>query len=328
MTPDSTPAGIVTLGTGSGQRRLLEGLRTRPTHVTAIVGVTDNGGSSARIRQAMELPQPGDTRNCLGALAENDLMRKLFDYRFDEGDLEGMNLGNYIIAALARIEGDFGIAIERANELLATRGRVLPATTTSTHVCADLSTGTKIVGEWEIIRRSPRARILRIFLEHSAPVYPPSAAAIRAAELVVIGPGSLRTGIASLLLCRGMSAAIHESGAPVVYVCNLMTQPGQTDGFTARDHVREIERYLGFPVDHVILNTAPIPTELRSHFERLESEPVVDDLESDVRAIRGDYLQPDSIDSLQRHARPDNVFFLYHDPLKLAAVLESLLPHA
>ena len=325
MTHDPTSAGIVTLGTGSGQRRLLEGLRPRTPHVTAIVGVTDNGGSSARIRHAMEIPQPGDTRNCLGALAENDLMRKLFDYRFSEGELAGMNLGNYIIAALARLEGDFGLAIERANELLETRGRVLPATTTSTHVCAELSTGGKIVGEWEIIRRSPRARIHRIYLEHPAPVYPPSAAAVRAAKLVVIGPGSLRTGIAPLLLCRGMSNAIDESGAPVVYICNLMTQPGQTDGFTARDHVAEIERYLGFPVDHIVINTAPVPAELRAHFARLESEPVVDDLESDVRVMRGDYLQPDSIDSLQRHTRPDNVFFLYHDPVKLADVLESLL---
>lgn len=316
---------IVTLGTGTGQRRLLQGLDPKRCDVTAIVGVSDNGGSSATIRKALQIPQPGDTRNCLTALATNKLQRKLFDHRFQEGELAGTNVGNYILGALTQIEGDFGLAVERANELLATTGRVLPVTTASTHVCAELVTGTKIIGEWEIIRRSPRAKILRVYLETPVTIYPPAAEAVRDADLIVFGPGSLRTGIVPVALTTGLLDAIHDSKAAVAYVCNIMTQPGQTDGYSARDHVLEIERYLRLRVDHILLNSAPVPTELVEHFRRLGSEPVANNLDGDLRVLAEPFLQPDSIETLQQHDRPDNVFFLYHDPTTLGEALIGLI---
>ncbi len=309
---------IVTLGSGSGQRKLLEGLSPEQCDVTAIVGVTDNGGSSAVLRRSMNIPQPGDTRSCLTAVARDEVLRKLLDFRFQEGELRGVNLGNYILAALTRIEGDFGLAVERAGELVSAWGRVLPATVESTHVCAELVNGARLVGEWEIIRRKPRARILRVSLEKPVPVYPPAAEAIANADLVVIGPGSLMTGIVPVLLAKGLREAIQRSSAPVAYVTNLMTQPGQTDGFSVRDHVEVVETYLKLSVDHVLANDADVPGELLAHFRTLGSEPVADNMGDDARMVRGNLLQADSLETLRRHDRPDNVFFLYHDPSKLA----------
>ena len=315
---------IVTLGTGTGQRRIIEGLPRDACERTAVVGVTDNGGSSAVLRRSLSMPQPGDTRNCLTAMSPDSTLRKLFDFRFQSGDLAGVNLGNYILGALTEIEGDFGLAVERAGELLAPDGRVLPVSTTSTQVAAELVDGNRIYGEWEIIRREPRVRILRVFLEEALPIYPPASAAIREADLIVIGPGSLRTGILPVLLTTGLKDAVRASGAPVVYICNLMTQPGQTDGYSARAHVEEVERYLGMSVDHVVLNRTPIPNELREHFRALGSEPVEDDFGEDVRVRRADLLQGDSIETLRKHRRPDNVFFLYHDAAALGQVILAL----
>jgi len=317
---------LVTLGAGTGQRKLLEGLESTPCEVTAVVGVTDNGGSSATLRRALSIPQPGDARNCLTATARNPVLRALFDFRFREGELEGLSLGNYILAALACIEGDFGLAVERANELLDTRCLVLPSSATPTQVGAELVTGARIVGEWEIIRREPRARILRVFLEEEAPLYPLSRRALEQADLLVIGPGSLLTGIVPVLLTRGLRDAVRASSAPIAYICNLMTQPGQTDGFSARDHVEQVERYLGFSVDHILLNDAPLPSELVAHYRAIGSEPVRDDLEGDLRTTRGRYLQDDSAGVLARHDRPDNVFLLHHDPRSIAAALLDVLP--
>ncbi|MBI1849162.1 MAG: YvcK family protein [Planctomycetes bacterium] len=318
---------IVTLGTGTGQRTLLEALRDRQEEidVTAVVGVTDNGGSSAAVRRAMGLPQPGDCRNCLGGLAPPSTLRDLVDYRFNEGELAGLSLGNLIVAALSRLKGDFGEAVQEAGRLLGLRGRVLPVTTKNTQIGAELATGWKIVGEWEIIRREPRVKIVDMFLLDPAPAYPPAVEALERADLVVIGPGTLLTGIVSVLLTTGIPDAIHRTQGEVVYVCNLMTQPGQTDGFTARDHVRTIEGVLGFPVDRILVNSAAVPLDLRDHYSRVDAEPVVDDLDTDLRTVRAPLLANMRLPDVVAHKRPDNVFLLRHDRDKLVTVILDLV---
>jgi uncharacterized cofD-like protein len=319
---------IATLGTGTGQRTLLEGLRDQSSvSVTAVVGVTDNGGSSAVIRRAMNLPQPGDCRNCLTGLAPPSRLRDLLDYRFTEGELAGTSLGNLILAALARLDGDFAAAVEEAGRLLGARGRVLPVSTKSTQICAELATGWKIAGEWEIIRREPRVKILQMFYPEPVPAHPPALEAIEAADLVVIGPGTLQTGIVAVLLTAGIPDAVRRSKGEVAYVCNLMTQPGQTDGCTARDHVRIIEETLGFPVDRIVVNTASVPHDLLDHYRRLEAEPVADDLGSDARAVRAPLLAETTLRDVASHKRPDNVFLLSHDGDKLAGVILGLVRH-
>jgi uncharacterized cofD-like protein len=272
----------------------------------------------------MGIPEPGDPREALVALAERGVLRKLFDYRFHEGDLAGLSLGSLILAALTRIEGDFAVALERAAALLACTGRVLPVTTKNTQVCAELATGWKIVGERDIVDRTPRVRIVQIYLEERAPLYPPCAESIRAAQLVVIGPGALLTGLVPILLTDDLRGALRESRARVAFVCNLLTQPGQTDGYGVRDHVREIETYLDFPVDHILVNRASVPADLRSHFSSLGAEPVEDDIGDDVRVVRGDFLQEASLETLPLHDRPGR-FFLHHDPDRLAEAVATLV---
>ncbi len=317
---------IVTLGTGTGQRALLEGLRAHASEVeiSAVVGVTDNGGSSAAIRRAMSLPQPGDCRNCLGGLSPPSRLRDLFDYRFTEGELSGVSLGNLMLAAMARLKGGFGAGVEEAARLLEARGRVLPVTEKSTQICAELATGWKIAGEWEIIRREPRVKIVQMFLLEPTPAFPPAVAAIEAADLLVIGPGTLLTGIVAALLTSGIPGAIRRAPGEVAYVCNLMTQPGQTDGCTARDHVRIVEEAIGFPVDRIVINTAAVPHDLVDHYSRFDAEPVVDDLGLDLRVVRAPLLAAATLGEVSAQKRPDNVHLLRHHPDKLVSVILDL----
>jgi len=316
--------GIVSLGSGAGQRCILQGLAARRLPLTAVVGVTGEEGDGGAIRRALDLPHPGPALDALIALAKDAPLKKLFDFRFRQGDLRGQRLGNRILAALAVIEGDFGSAIERASDLLETSGRVLPASTRSTRLCAELLTGWRITGAQAILRREPRVGIANLYLEESAPLYPPCGEAIRSASLVVLGPGSLLTGLAPLLLTLGMRETLRESRAPIAYVCNLMTRPGETDGFTARDHVREAEFHLGFPVDHILVNTAPVASELVAPFANRGSEAVEDDLGDDLRAIRGNFLQEASLATLARIDDPER-FFLHHDATRTGAALAALV---
>jgi uncharacterized cofD-like protein len=316
---------IVTLGTGTGQSTLIEGLEAHEVQLTAVVAVTDNGGHSGVVRRSLGIPQPGDSRSCLTALSRDPLLKGLFEYRFTEGELGGVSLGNLILGALARTTGDFGKAVEIAGRLLKIKGAVFPVSTTSTEIAAELGDGRTIVGEWEIIRRAPRTPITRMFLRDKALLHPPVGRAIAAASVIVLGPGTLRTGLVSLLLTEGLADALRQSSAPKVLVMNLMTQPGQTDGMSAAEHVREVERYLGAPLDKVILNDAPVPNEIALHYKEQGAEPVRDDLGADAPSvIRVPLLESTTLEEIALHRRPDNVHLLRHDPKKLAEAVIAI----
>jgi uncharacterized cofD-like protein len=284
---------VVALGGGTGLPIVLEGLKhalfpgaERPQserdRLTAIVTVADDGGSSGRLRQAYGVLPPGDIRNCLLALADREsVVSALFNYRFDGGDeMDGHSLGNLILTALSRLEQDFAKAIEHGSQILGVRGRVMPSTTEDVRLRAELADGTWIEGESQITS-VPRTTIRRVSLEPDQPA--PFAEAIEAAlraDLVVLGPGSLYTSLIPVLLVRDLGEAIRRSGARVVLVMNLTTEPGETDGYTAADHVLAIRRHApDVPIHDVLLNSTAIPDDLVQAYVSAHADLVAPDIE-------------------------------------------------
>lgn len=254
---------IVAIGGGTGLSTLLRGLKERTDNLTAIVTVADDGGSSGRLRRELGLLPPGDFRNCIAALAEAEpLMTLLFQYRFGEGlGLNGHSFGNLFIAAMAGITGDFGQAIRSSSKVLAVRGRILPSTMQMVTLCAELAEDTgnsevqhQVLGESRIPEAG--APIERVFLQpDDVGGYGEAMQALLDANLIVVGPGSLYTSILPNLLVKDVTAALRASKALKIYVCNLATQAGETDGYNAADHVRAIYDHVGESLfDYVLVN--------------------------------------------------------------------------
>jgi len=266
---------IVAIGGGTGLPIALEGCKSYCRNLCAVVAVTDTGRSSGKLRDELGMLPPGDARNCLVALSESgDRERKLnelFQYRFKNGSFHGMSLGNLVIAAMTDMEGSFDRGIKVVSELLNIRGKVLPSTVADCHVCAELEDGSVVEREVNV-RAVGKPAIRRVFLKPARPAaggpQEPEALEeavqeIRAADMIVLGPGSLYTSVITNLLVAGIRDAVVESRARKFYVCNIMTQPGQTDGFSASQHVREVERYLGENVlDGVVVNSGMPPASL------------------------------------------------------------------
>jgi len=326
---------IVCLGAGTGQASILKGLSRMPFNVSGIVSVTDNGGSSGQIRKSMDIPQPGDTRNCLASVADSEeIMTKLFEYRFLEGDLQGTSLGNLIIASLTRIFGDFGQAITMANIMLKTKAQILPVTTRSTHICAELLNGKIIKGEWEIIARKDKAKISRMFLKDESYAYPPCISALRKADLIIIGPGSLFTALVANLLVSGIAPTIRASRAKTCYIANLMTQPGQTIGFKLSDHVQIIEKYLGRELDYILVNNKKISGDVLKHYSEFGSEPVkINKIKNPKRIIRAPLAHDQVGEAVRKDLRSGKAFkewslwthILRHDSVRAAQEVGKLI---
>ncbi len=270
---------VVAVGGGNGLAALLRGLKVHTSNLTAVVTMADDGGSSGLLRRDMGMPPPGDLRNCLVALADDEsMMSQLFQYRFpDDGGLQGHSFGNLFMAALAEVTGDFERAVQESTQVLKVRGRVLPSTLDDVVLHAQLEGGAQVSGESTITatERLPR----RVWLTPAAPrALPQAIAALRRADLVILGPGSLYTSVIPNLLIPEVRAAIKETRGWVVYVCNVMTQPGETDGYTAADHLEALHRHgLAGLVDVVLVNDAPVSADLVANYERLGARPVVVD---------------------------------------------------
>ncbi|EMT50128.1 YvcK family protein [Brevibacillus borstelensis] len=275
---------VVVIGGGTGLSVLLRGLKHAPVHITAIVTVADDGGSSGRLREELDMPPPGDIRNVLTALADTEpLMEKVMQYRFSTGTgLAGHNLGNLLLAAMNEITGDFVTAVKKLSDVLAVRGEVLPASTQSLRLMAEMEDGSIIAGESQIPLTGKQ--IKRVFLDPEDAV-PLSEAllAIEEADAILIGPGSLYTSILPNLLVRGLFAAVKNSTAPKMYICNVMTQPGETDGFSASKHVEVLYDHVGGPfLDTVIVNSAAIPDKTLEKYAEKGAAPVA----CDVKRLR------------------------------------------
>ena len=267
---------IVVIGGGTGLSVLLKGLKQYTGQLTAVVTVSDDGGSSGRLKTELGILPPGDIRNCLVALAETEtLMDKIFQHRFKQGEgISGHNLGNLLMVAMTEITGDFVSAIKEVSKVLAVRGQVIPATLEAVNLGAEMSDGALIIGETAI--RKYEQNISRLFLIPSQclPVQA-SIEAIMAADAIILGPGSLYTSIIPNLLVEGVSDAMMKSKAVKIYVSNIMTEQGETDDFTALDHIKTILHYARQPIiDYAILNTGKIDELRLSRYRQEQAVPV------------------------------------------------------
>lgn len=308
---------VIALGGGTGLPVLLRGIKEYTDNITAIVTVADDGGSSGRLRGEFGILPPGDIRNCLIALAEREtLMDRLFCYRFGQGkELAGHNLGNLLIAALVDIAGDFQSAIKEASRVLKVRGQVLPSTLKQVVLHAELVDGTLISGESKISHA--HAPITRVFLDpEDCPAVPEAIEAIMQADLILLGPGSLYTSVIPNLLVKDIASAVKKSQALKCYICNCMTQPGETTGYTASQHLRAIYDHVGSGwIDFCLVNTQGISQEKREKYAREGAAPVVVDVPELVKLgvslMAADLLEENEL--------------VRHDPHKLARAVMSLV---
>jgi uncharacterized cofD-like protein len=309
---------IVALGGGTGLSVLLKGMKNFTTSLTAVVTVADDGGSSGRLRRDMDVLPPGDVRNCLVALARSeDLLSRLFQYRFQRGgDLVGHSFGNLLIAALSDITGDFVKAIKVSSDVLAIVGEVLPSTCDNVVLRAVLEDGTRVEGETNIGRSGKRIRELQLFPVDPEP--PPTVVErIRSAEIILLGPGSLFTSVIPNLLVPAIARAINQTSVPVVYVANIMTQPGETDRFRLSDHLEAIFRLTALRrVDYVLFNSGPIERRKLRFYRSRGAVPV--ELDASVQVARpGTRVVEEDLVSVLDYIR--------HDSSKLAVSVMKIV---
>jgi uncharacterized cofD-like protein len=260
--------------------------------LSAVVTVTDDGGSSGRLREDFKMLPPGDIRNCMVALSEDEhLLSKLFQFRFDQGELEGHSFGNLFVAALSHITGDFAQAVQMSSQILATRGNIFPATNTNVTLAAMMDDGSLVRGETNIT--ASKRSIVELMLEPAtADPLPETLAAIANADLISLGPGSLYTSLITNLLVRGIPEALAASRATKVFVCNLMTQANESLGMTASQHIEKILQHVGEPrspiFDYALINTGPISAVRLEQYAREGQQPI----EADLDAIRALGVEP------------------------------------
>ena len=309
---------IVVIGGGTGLSTMLRGLKQYSSNLVAIVTVTDDGGSSGMVQRQLGVLPPGDIRNCIVALADEEtLMTELLQHRFDNAGegLTGHNLGNLFIAAMTDITGDFELAVKEISKVLAIRGRVLPATLERVSLRAEMEDGSIVDGETAIV--GAHKRIKRITLsQQDARALREALEAIQLAHAIVIGPGSVYTSIVPNLLVRGMSEALAASKALKIYVCNVMTQPGETDHFRASDHVKAVADHSGKKVfDYVLVNKEVPSIRLLEKYHHGGAELVSPDVdiirEMGYKPITGNYISQTDV--------------VRHDPEKLAHAILKLM---
>lgn len=303
---------IVAMGGGTGLATLLRGLKEHTTNLTAIVTVADDGGSSGRLRRELGILPPGDVRNCIAALADAEpLMTSLFQYRFSEGSgLAGHSFGNLFIVAMSGVVGNFEDAIRQTSRVLAVRGQIIPSTLANVTLCAKTEHANTIHGESSISETKVKGRIKEVFLlPENPPAHPEAVRAILDADMIILGPGSLYTSVLPNLLVEGVRRAFVASPALKAYVCNVATQPGETDGFDVSHHVAAIEEHIG----RNLLQRVVVNDNLHGTLPNADlSQPVVLDslLENGIRLVRTDVVS----ESNRYH----------HDSKKLARTLMRL----
>ena len=290
---------VVVVGGGTGLSTMLRGIKKYTENITAIVTVADDGGGSGVLRDDLGMLPPGDIRNCILALAETEpVMERLLSYRFTDGSLAGQSFGNLFLAAMHGISDNFEEAVKKVSDVLKVKGTVLPVTLTDVHINAHLEDGTVIKGECNISKglKTGNKKIKRIELvPDDAEILPDALDAINDADVVVLGPGSIYTSIIPNLIVKGVSEAICSTKARVIYVCNIMSQPGESDEMTAFDHVQAIINHsCEGMIDTCIVNTETIPPELlRNYNLENASEVKVDEdkfAKAGIKLVKGNFI--------------------------------------
>ncbi|WP_145523688.1 YvcK family protein [Virgibacillus sp. SK37] len=309
---------VVVIGGGTGMPVLLRGLKNLPIDLTALVTVADDGGSTGRIRSEMAIPAPGDIRNVIAALSDAEpMLLDLFQHRFSDGNgLSGHSLGNLLLAAMTSITGDFYDGIQEISRVLNVKGDIFPISNQNMTLHARFTDGTYVSGESNIPKANKK--IERVFLEPN-PIKPlPNAVrAIENADLVIISPGSLFTSIMPNLIIPQIDVALRETQGKVVYICNVMTQPGETTGFTASDHIQAIQNHIGTGcVDSIVVHNEPIEQSIRAIYAEENAEPVVYDIEKLVD-MGLEIIEGDIINHSNKTVR--------HDKEKIAKLLFSII---
>ena len=306
---------IVVLGGGTGQSVLLRGLKRFPFNITAVVSVSDDGKSSGKIRHELNLPAVGDIRSVLISLAETeDIVEKMINYRFkSNGDLDGHSLGNLLIAGLTDIYGNLSNAVLQISKILNLKGEVLPLTDDNVVLMGKMSDGSVIEGEHNITLSDKK--IEKIYYKVNPKVNKSVIKRIKEADAIILSMGSVYTSIIPHLLCKEIIKAIDSSNAKIMYVCNVMTQPGETDGFTASDHINLLNSYLGKrKIDTVITNSKKISKKTQKIYETLEQKDLV---EIDSKNINIEHINKPLI-------KVENDV-IRHDNIKLALEIVNIL---
>lgn len=296
MSTIQNPPRIVVIGGGTGMPVLLRGLKNKPIDLTALVTVADDGGSTGRLRQEIDMPAPGDIRNVIAAMSDVEpILIDLFQYRFSiDNGLSGHSLGNLLLAAMASVTGDFYTGVKELSRVFGVKGKIYPISNENLQLHAQMTDGTIVSGESNI--PLARKKIKRIFLtpEHVQP-FPYAVEAIKEADLVVISPGSLYTSILPNLIIPGIDKALQKTSAKVVYVCNVMTQLGETTNYTAADHAQAINEHIGDNcIDAIIVHNETISKEVRDRYALEQAAPVLLDrnrlIDMGIEVIEGDII--------------------------------------
>jgi len=319
---------ITVMGGGTGTFVALSGLKQHDVDLGVIVNMMDSGGSTGRLRVQLGVLPPGDIRQCFVALSEApDLWRRLFLYRFEQGDFAGHNFGNIFLSALEKVSKNYDEVLNTASFVLKTKGKVLPVTHQKTHLCVEYENGTVVKGEGDIDSNlHKQTKIKKAFLEPSVSAYPQAITQILESDLLVIGPGDLYTSIIPLFLVEGVQEALQATKAKIVYVVNLMTKSGQTNDYSASDHVGDIEQYVKRKVDVIIMHKGSLNKEIVHWYEAHHEHEVEDDLGSDMRVVRANIadntpIEHNKADTISSYARS----ILRHESTRLANTIMKLL---
>lgn len=314
---------VVVIGGGAGAFVVLSGIKQYDLDISAIVCMTDSGGSTGRLRDQYGVLPPGDLRQCLVALSEApELWSKLFLYRFENGDLKGHNFGNIFLTVLEKITDDYNEVLDKASYILQSKGQVIPSTLDKVNLCVEYSDG-EIIETEHLIDTAfhKRSRIMKAYLKPKAQVNPNVVEAILQADNIIIGPGDLYTSLIPNLIVDGVQEAIKKSYAKIINIMNLMTKRGQTTDYKASDHVKDLEEYLGKKIDKILVNNAPISDEILNSYKEYNEIEVEDDL--DDKALRLDLVA----NEMRQKSEADTAMrsLVRHDITKVGGALWNIL---
>jgi len=319
---------VTVIGGGTGTFVVLSGLKKYDLDLAAIVTMMDSGGSTGRLRDQLGVLPPGDLRQCMVALSdETDLWRKLFLYRFEQGDLKGHNFGNIFLSALEKVCDDYDTVLETASSILGIKGSVMPVTFEKAQLCVEYENGKILKGESTIDEGNPEtSRIKRAFIEPDVKVNPAVVARIRESDYIIFGPGDLYTSIVPVLLVDQLKQEIAQSQAKIIYNLNLMTKSGQTSQYTAHDFVSDLEKYIGRTPDYVISHKDSIPESILEWYASYDEAPVPNNLHE--KGFKGSILEEDIISRTHiAKSSSDELTrsILRHDSDKLAQIIEGII---